>query len=292
MLHLKSLKIPAVKAFGGFISLCFPGAEGAAAGRQAFRRQKPPAEGAAFTVHRFLRLAEADGMHQLDFFFLHFVHLSECFEECFTSRFLFLGFKLISVVVYQDWERLGAALGDIQTYWDMLERKRKQLEEEEEEEEEQMAGSVLRHTLPQGIKHIQLDLEDLMGQVSSQVSLIFSQLLPESASTMQQPQFSPSSVDEEHSELQDEADSTSRKRKPEQRKPLQNSVGQPSGGLHHSEGPGPLPHQAGERLPPVGFQNPHDEAVRKQKKTRSAQNQNIPTGRNTEQCPEGKAPLS
>lgn len=202
------------------------------------------------------------------------------------------GFKLISVVVYQDLERLGAALGDIQAYWDMLEKKRKQLEEEGEKEKEQMAGSVLRHTLPQGIKHIQLDLQDLMGQVSSQVSLIFSQLHPESASSTQQPQFFPSSVDEEHSELQDEADSTPRKRNPEQQKPLQNSVGQPSGGLHHSEGSGPLSHQAGERLPPVGFQNPHDEAVRKKRKTRPAQKQNIPLGRNAEQCPEGKAVLS
>lgn len=81
--------------------------------------------------------------------------------------------------MYQDWERLHAAMWDIQTYWDMLERKRKQLEEEEEEkeEEEQMVGSVVRSTLPQAIKHIQLDLQDLMGQVSSQVSS-FSQLLP------------------------------------------------------------------------------------------------------------------
>lgn len=157
-----------------------------------------------------------------------------------------------------------------------------------------MAGSVLRHTLPQGIKHIQLDLQDLMGQVSSQVSLIFSQLLPESASSTQQPQFSPSSVDEEHSELQDEADSTSRKRNPEQQKPLQNSVGQSSGGLHHSEGSGPLPHQAGERLPPVGFQNPHEGfgSSEEIKKTWPAQNQNIPAGRNAEQRPEGKAALS
>lgn len=197
------------------------------------------------------------------------------------TLFFFLqvkNFKLISVVVYQDWERLGAALGDMQTYWDMLERKRKQLEEEEEKEEKQMAGSVLRHTLPQGIKHIQLDLQDLMGQVSSQVSLIFSQLLPESASSTQQPQFSPSSVDEEHSELQNGADSTPRKRNPERQKPLQNSVGQPSGGLHHSEGSGPLPHQAGEGLPPVGFQNPQDGAVRKKRRRGPAQNQNIPPG--------------
>lgn len=89
--------------------------------------------------------------------------------------------------MYQDWERLHAALWDIQAYWDMLERKRKQLEEEEEEEneqeeEEQLVGSVVRNTLPQVFKHIQLDLQDLMGQVSSQVAS-FSQLLPVSASS-------------------------------------------------------------------------------------------------------------
>lgn len=170
----------------------------------------------------------------------------------------------------------------------MLERKRKQLEEEEEKEKEQMAGSVLRHTLPQGIKHIQLDLQDLMGQVSSQVSLIFSQLLPESASSTQQPQFSPSSVDEEHSELQDEADSTPRKSNPEQQKPLQNSVGQPSGGLHHSEGSGSLPHQAGERLPPVGFQNPHDEAVRKKRRRGPHKSRTFPLAETQSSAPKGK----
>lgn len=39
-------------------------------------------------------------------------------------------------------------------------------------------------------------------------------------------------------------------------------MGQPSGGLHHSEGSRPLPHQAGKRLPPVGFENTHDSAVK------------------------------
>lgn len=38
-------------------------------------------------------------------------------------------------------------------------------------------------------------------------------------------------------------------------------MGQPSGGLHHSEGSGPLPHQAGKRLPPAGFKNQRDSAV-------------------------------
>lgn len=50
----------------------------------------------------------------------------------------------------------------MQTYWNMLERKRKQLEGEKE----QMAA---RTSLPQSIRHIQLDLRDLMKQVSIQV---------------------------------------------------------------------------------------------------------------------------
>ncbi|GAA6235967.1 uncharacterized protein LOC108893571 isoform X1 [Lates japonicus] len=64
----------------------------------------------------------------------------------------------------EDWERLHAAFWDMQAYWNMLEWKRKQLEREGKE---QMAA---RTTLPQSIKHIQLDLRDLMSQVSSQMS--------------------------------------------------------------------------------------------------------------------------
>lgn len=73
--------------------------------------------------------------------------------------------------MHQDWERLHAALWDIKNYWHMLDKKRKQLEKEEEEEEEeaQVVGAVVRNTLPQAIKHIQLDLQDLMHQLSSQV---------------------------------------------------------------------------------------------------------------------------
>ncbi len=67
----------------------------------------------------------------------------------------------------QDWDRLHAAFCDMQAYWNMLEWKRKQLEKEERE---QMVGRGVRSTLPRGIKHIQLDLKDLMSQVSNQVS--------------------------------------------------------------------------------------------------------------------------
>lgn len=76
---------------------------------------------------------------------------------------------MIPIVVYQDCERLHAAFKDIQTYWDMLDKKRKQLEEEEEEEKVQGVLAVVHNTLPQGIKHIQLDLQDLLHQISRQV---------------------------------------------------------------------------------------------------------------------------
>lgn len=71
--------------------------------------------------------------------------------------------------MHQDWERMHAALWDIKNYWDMLDKKRKQLEEEEEGEEAQVVGAVVRNTLPRAIKHIQLDLQDLMRQLNSQV---------------------------------------------------------------------------------------------------------------------------
>uniref|UniRef100_A0A3B3BC97 Ciliary neurotrophic factor n=1 Tax=Oryzias melastigma TaxID=30732 RepID=A0A3B3BC97_ORYME len=65
-----------------------------------------------------------------------------------------------------DWDRLHAAFLDIQAYWNILERKRVELEKEEK------AHSWLRKTrisLPQRFRHIQLDLRDLMNQVSSQM---------------------------------------------------------------------------------------------------------------------------
>lgn len=70
----------------------------------------------------------------------------------------------------QDWERLHAALVDMQSYWNMLEWKRTQLEEEEKEKKR---GQPENNTLSEKIKYIQLDLRDLMSQVSSQVSILF-----------------------------------------------------------------------------------------------------------------------
>ncbi|KAK5859175.1 hypothetical protein PBY51_003259 [Eleginops maclovinus] len=66
-----------------------------------------------------------------------------------------------------DWERLHSAFVDMQAYWNMLDRKRKQLEREERE---QMLSRAVGTTIPQSIRHIQLDLRDLMSQVSSQMS--------------------------------------------------------------------------------------------------------------------------
>uniref|UniRef100_UPI0037E7023E interleukin-27 subunit alpha n=1 Tax=Semicossyphus pulcher TaxID=241346 RepID=UPI0037E7023E len=66
-----------------------------------------------------------------------------------------------------DWERLHAAFWDMQAYSNMLERKRKQLEREERE---QLAGQTAPTSLPESIRNVQLDLRDLMNQVSSQMS--------------------------------------------------------------------------------------------------------------------------
>ncbi|XP_068456229.1 interleukin-27 subunit alpha [Clinocottus analis] len=66
-----------------------------------------------------------------------------------------------------EWERLHAAFWDMQAYWKMLERKRKQLEMEEKE---LMANRAVGNTLPQSVWHIQLDLRDLMSHVSTQMS--------------------------------------------------------------------------------------------------------------------------
>ncbi|KAM9384866.1 uncharacterized protein KZ484_006583 [Pholidichthys leucotaenia] len=61
-----------------------------------------------------------------------------------------------------DSERLHAAFLDMQAYWSMLEWKRNQLEREEK-------GYPVAASVVQSIKHIQLDLRDLMSQVRSQM---------------------------------------------------------------------------------------------------------------------------
>ncbi|CAK6953641.1 uncharacterized protein LOC128370930 [Scomber scombrus] len=60
-----------------------------------------------------------------------------------------------------DWERLHAALRDIQSYWNMLEWKKRQLAKEETKNEVT--------TLPQSINNIQLNLRDLMKKVKFQM---------------------------------------------------------------------------------------------------------------------------
>lgn len=61
-----------------------------------------------------------------------------------------------------------------------------------------------------------------------------------------------SSPDELHEEFLDKAN-LSYTIKPSKRIP--NGLGQQCGGLHHSAGSRPLPHQAGKRLPVSGFEN-------------------------------------
>ncbi|XP_044079606.1 uncharacterized protein LOC122888802 [Siniperca chuatsi] len=98
------------------------------------------------------------------------------------------GLPLLSTDFYSwlkltDWERLHAAFWDMQAYWNMLEWKRRQLEEAKE----QMAGQVVRTTLPQCIRHVQLDLRDLMSQVSSQMSYMQSSWKKPTSPTVRAP---------------------------------------------------------------------------------------------------------
>ncbi|XP_053187089.1 uncharacterized protein LOC128370930 [Scomber japonicus] len=63
-----------------------------------------------------------------------------------------------------DWDRLHAALCDIQAYWNMLEWKKKQLVEDEKKNEVT--------AIPQSINNIQVDLRDLMNKVKNQMNKI------------------------------------------------------------------------------------------------------------------------
>uniref|UniRef100_A0A3Q1GSC2 Uncharacterized LOC110962531 n=2 Tax=Acanthochromis polyacanthus TaxID=80966 RepID=A0A3Q1GSC2_9TELE len=88
-----------------------------------------------------------------------------------------------------DWDRLHCAFCDMQAFWDKLEWKRKQLEEEKE----QMVVQATQTTLPQSIKHIQLDLRDLMNQVSSQMRRMNSSWSKPVSATQQQTPSNPES---------------------------------------------------------------------------------------------------
>ncbi|XP_041656971.1 interleukin-27 subunit alpha [Cheilinus undulatus] len=86
-----------------------------------------------------------------------------------------------------DWERLHAAFWDMRAYWNMLERKRTQLEREGKE---QLAGQEAHIDLPQNIRHIQLDLRDLMNQVSHQMRHIRSSWMRPTPPTHTEPETS------------------------------------------------------------------------------------------------------
>lgn len=75
-------------------------------------------------------------------------------------------YVILWLLCLQNWDRLYIAIRDMQVYWNMLEWKRKQ---QEMGDKEQMGAKT---TLSQRIRCIQLDLRDLMTQVSSQVSTL------------------------------------------------------------------------------------------------------------------------
>uniref|UniRef100_A0A3Q2XWL8 Uncharacterized LOC109512541 n=1 Tax=Hippocampus comes TaxID=109280 RepID=A0A3Q2XWL8_HIPCM len=68
-----------------------------------------------------------------------------------------------------DWERLQAAFSDMQAYRNRLEWKRKELEREAKEKK---GVQTLLNTLPKNIKHVEMDLRDLMSHVSNHMSYI------------------------------------------------------------------------------------------------------------------------
>lgn len=170
----------------------------------------------------------------------------------------------------QDWERLYAAFQDMQAYWSRLEWKRKELE---------LTGRHGVHsTLSQSIKNIQLDLRDLMNQVSRQVSTDFllksTHVLSLCLFTATWAEVTPRSdkktasffpPDEHHAELLGEAHLSYSMDALEPANHSENSLGQTSGRLRHTEGSRPLPHQAGERLPLAGFEDTHDSALKRER---------------------------
>lgn len=149
----------------------------------------------------------------------------------------------------------------------MLEWKRIQLENEEKD---QKMVQDARTTLTQNIRHIQLDLRDLISQVSTQVSTVFllksthissSPFPVEEGKGDDDQKWSDirfvllSPLDELFEKLLEKASSCFGTNTPEPSKQVQDSMGQPSGRLHHPEGSGPLPHQAGKRLSFTGYEN-------------------------------------
>ncbi|KAG8008339.1 hypothetical protein GBF38_019456 [Nibea albiflora] len=80
-----------------------------------------------------------------------------------------------------DWERLHGAFKDMQVYWNMLEWKRTQLERE------QVTGRAAHNILAHSMKHVQLDLRDLMRQVSNQMSVMQSSRVKHSPPTARAP---------------------------------------------------------------------------------------------------------
>uniref|UniRef100_A0A671Y470 Ciliary neurotrophic factor n=1 Tax=Sparus aurata TaxID=8175 RepID=A0A671Y470_SPAAU len=128
----------------------------------------------------------------LECFKLHFLHIATLMYSD-ALYYIRLSYVLCHIIIslkkkssktkpyFQDWDRLHAAFWDMQAYWNMLERKRKQLERQH------IGGQALHSTLPQSIKHIQLDLRDLMSQVSNQMSYMRSSWMKPTSPTARAP---------------------------------------------------------------------------------------------------------
>lgn len=156
---------------------------------------------------------------------------------------------------------------DMQTFWNMLERKRQQLELEGE----QSTGPAEHVGLPESIALIQLELRDLMSQVSSQVASTFTATTLTRSSERKwhwgglTEQFLFSLAAEPHSELLDGVASPGSNGATASPVQLWKGLGQPRGGLHYSEGSRPLPRQASEGLPAAGVADWQKSALRKKR---------------------------
>lgn len=176
--------------------------------------------------------------------------------------------KKVWLCSHQEQERLSTAMTDMQTFWNVLERKRRQLEWEGE----RSTGPAGHETLPESMGLIQLELRDLMSQVSSQVATTFTETIltrfcfrGSDARGGLTEQFLFCSPAETGSELLDGAASPSGGSAAASPRQLREGLGQPCGGLHYSEGSRPVPRQAGKRLPAAGVAKRHKSAMRKKK---------------------------
>ncbi|XP_072531593.1 uncharacterized protein [Salminus brasiliensis] len=128
-------------------------------------------------------------------------------DSLFEDRRLVLNTLPSVTIKYQTWlqmedsERLSSASRDLYTFWTHLESQRRKLEMEKEEGTESDGDNAIQRrnkrgrpllTLPQSMLGIQLDLRDLMRQVSSQLAEM--KVLKQDPATDYMPTASPTSA--------------------------------------------------------------------------------------------------